>query len=355
MGNILRTLRRVNALTPERRRELLDAQQPREEWAGPRGSVAYLKNAQGYEIASYYWPASTPNPKGVVVLVHGQGAYLVFEYCTAPPGSNRPKRYAGSWVQRMNEAGYSVAGMDNQGTGRSGGLFGYVASFDHFVDDLLQLCKTLQASGAPAGFGPGLPVFALGCSLGGCIALHASIRQPSLFRGLVLLAPMLSLERVKRQGANRVLAPISLVLSALVPTLPIVATPKNCKYPDLQSDWDADPVTYHYPTRVRIAAQLLAACDWLGPRMRGVAAPLLVFHSENDTMTDPDGSKLLLSRAAAPDKTLRLCNTFWHIISKEPGNEVVLKEALAWMDARLAPAAAAAAAAGAPAPALVVA
>lgn len=68
-------------------------------------------------------------------------------------------------------------GIDNQGTGRSGGLFGYVEDFRHFVDDLLQLCKTLQASGAPQGFGPGLPLFGLGASLGGCIALQASMRQ----------------------------------------------------------------------------------------------------------------------------------------------------------------------------------
>ena len=105
----------------------------------------------------------------------------------------------------MNAAGYSVAGVDNQGTGRSGGLFGYVERFDHFVDDLLQLAALLRAPGAPAGFGAALPTFALGCSLGGCVALTAALREPALFRGLVLLAPMLSLERVKRAGKNRVL------------------------------------------------------------------------------------------------------------------------------------------------------
>jgi len=105
----------------------------------------------------------------------------------------------------MNDAGYSVAGVDNQGAGRSGGLFGYVDRFDDFVSDLLQLVAFVRSPKAPEGFGPDLPLFGLGCSLGGCIALQASMRQPALFQGLVLLAPMLSLERVKRAGANRVL------------------------------------------------------------------------------------------------------------------------------------------------------
>jgi alpha-beta hydrolase superfamily lysophospholipase len=41
----------------------------------------------------------------------------------------KPKTYAGSWIQALNAAGYSVVGADHQGFGRSGGLFGYVASY----------------------------------------------------------------------------------------------------------------------------------------------------------------------------------------------------------------------------------
>jgi acylglycerol lipase len=77
------------------------------------------------------------------------------------------------------------------------------------------------------------------------------------------------------------------------------------------------------------------ACDWLRPRLRAVTAPLLVFHSEGDTMTDPDGSKALVAAAKADDKQLRLVNGFWHILTKEEGNGALLAEAIAWMEARL--------------------
>lgn len=333
MGNVLQTLSVVDGLTSEHRRRLLRKWQPREgDFLGPHGSMSSFKNAQGHEIASYFWPAQ--NPKGVVVIVHGQGAHLVFEYCRNVT-IGQPKRYEGSWVNLMNDAGYSVAGIDNQGMGRSGGLFGYVERFDDFVDDVLQLCAIARGPKAPEGFGGGLPLFGMGCSLGGGIALQASMRQPSLFHGLVLLAPMLSLEGVKRAGANRVLVPLAQLLSLLVPTWPIIRTPRNHLFPELQKDWDADPAVYHYPTRVRIGCELMRACDWLAPRMGTVTTPLLIFHSENDTMTDPAGSKALYQRAKVADKTLRLVNSFWHVLTKESGNEALLSEALSWLNDRL--------------------
>jgi hypothetical protein len=46
MGGVLRTLRRVNAHTCQRRREVLDTRQPQREFLGPDGSIAYFKNAQ---------------------------------------------------------------------------------------------------------------------------------------------------------------------------------------------------------------------------------------------------------------------------------------------------------------------
>lgn len=35
------------------------------------------------------------------------------------------------------------------------------------------------------------------------------------------------------------------------------------------------------------------------------------------------------------DKTLRLVNTMWHALVKELGNEEVLQEVIAWLDARV--------------------
>ncbi|GBF91155.1 hypothetical protein Rsub_04824 [Raphidocelis subcapitata] len=347
MGNVLRTLAAVESHTAERRRLALDSAQLREEVMGPLGEIGAFTNDEGLRIATYYWPAPR-SPKGIILLVHGQGSYLTFEYGrTVVIGG--PKQYQGSWVHAMNEAGYSVAGIDHRGAGRSEGAFGLVDRFEGLVDDFCSFARTLRAPGAPRGFGRGLPAFAVACSLGGGVALAASLREPSLFDGLVLLAPMLSLESAKRAGANPVLVPISHILAAVAPGLPVVATRSNPKFPELAAEWAADACTYSFPTRLGTASQLMRACDGLVPRLGGVTVPFIAFHSENDTMTDPEGSKLLHALAKVEDKTLRLVNSMWHVLTREPGNEALLAEAIAWMDARAAPPRPAAAA---PAPVL---
>jgi hypothetical protein len=37
----------------------------------------------------------------------------------------------------------------------------------------------------------------------------------------------------------------------------------------------------------------------------------------------------------SPDKTLRLLSDFWHVLTKEQGNERLLAECVEWMQARL--------------------
>ena len=85
-----------------------------------------------------------------------------------------------------------------------------------------------------AGFA-NTPLFLAGCSLGGCIAVHAAHQRPGLFRGAALLAPMLSLEKASRHGLNPYLRPIAGFVSWLVPTAPIAATTRNTLYPHLQA------------------------------------------------------------------------------------------------------------------------
>lgn len=99
----------------------------------------------------------------------------------------------------------------------------------------------------------GLPQFVAGCSVGGCVAVLAAHRDQELFQGAVLLAPMLSLERVARAGLNPYLRPLTNVADLLVPTACLAATAENTVMPHLQAVWDADDLCWHrrgrQPTR----------------------------------------------------------------------------------------------------------
>ncbi len=89
-------------------------------------------------------------------------SYCTFEYLLVKGVGARPV-YEGSWVQKMNEEGYSVCGLDQQGAGRSGGLRSFCSSFDEYVDNSLMVAKQCTERGLP-GFDRALPKFIIGAS-----------------------------------------------------------------------------------------------------------------------------------------------------------------------------------------------
>jgi alpha-beta hydrolase superfamily lysophospholipase len=63
--------------------------------------------------------------------------------CAQGPGT--PPQYRKSWVEALNAAGFSVCGVDQQGTGFSQGLECYVDRFSDYVDDVLQFARHAYA------------------------------------------------------------------------------------------------------------------------------------------------------------------------------------------------------------------
>lgn len=306
-----------------------------EQFLGPAGQHRVMKNKDGLALQTYFWPAA--DAKAVVLFVHGHGAHLMFEILRQT-SLGQPMQYGGSWVEQWNKRRISVCGLDLQGCGRSegkGGLRFFIERFEDYVADVLQLARVVrdEALGV-AGFGR-LPVFICGISLGGCIAFNAVLADQAagegLIQGTVLMAPMLSLEKVSRKGLNPYLRPIANLLSKLVPTAAIVATERNTLYPNIQAQWDADPLVSHSNTRVRNASEYLRITEASMQRLEEFQGPLLVFHSENDTMVDCAGSKALYLRAQSEDKALRLVNHMWHIMVREEGNEKINAEIAEWV------------------------
>ncbi|EFJ50291.1 hypothetical protein VOLCADRAFT_88747 [Volvox carteri f. nagariensis] len=124
-------------------------------------------------------------------------------------GPGLPNVYEGSWVETFNQAGFSVCGLDHQGYGRSkGARFGI--KFQTHVDNLLMLSGDVLENDNTA-FPKGLPYFLVGHSLGGLLATLACLHQPQLFTGLILLSPLLSLDRpiAKRNNSLRSLSLMS--------------------------------------------------------------------------------------------------------------------------------------------------
>jgi len=231
----------------------------------------------------------------------------------------------------------------------------------------------------------------------------AAAASPPPFAGVVLLAPLLGLEGTASRGWNPYLRRAAALLDAcpLTREWPVAAQEGNRMFPEQQLDFECDSVTYHYPCRVRTAVQLLRACAGVlplplpaaaaagaagdaaaaaaaaqraGQPLREAAkrlrAPVLAFHSARDTLCDCGATEAFVAaarqghearRAAAAmagaaaaaagggggGAQMRRCDHLWHSVLREDGTDELLREAVAWMDARLASLAAAAAAAAA--------
>lgn len=61
---------------------LLDlSTQPRDDYLGVDGCIRYYMNGRGITLCQYYWPcAPGAKPRGIMVLTHGHGSYLPFEW-----------------------------------------------------------------------------------------------------------------------------------------------------------------------------------------------------------------------------------------------------------------------------------
>lgn len=305
-----------------------------DEQTGPAGFMETMASPScGVLLRTYFWPAE--QAKGVVVVVHGHGSYVIHEFLRST-GVGTPSVYEGSWVQEMNNRGFSVCGLDQQGHGFSASIRGMRCYFNRFKDlstDITAFARATKERMLP-GFS-NLPLFIMGESMGGGLATYMMHTQPGLFQGAVLLAPMLSLERISRKGVNPYIRPISSLLSLAAPTLQLVETDKSPINPEVQMVWDNDPLTYTEATRVRVATEYLSTTEYLCREMPNMDFPFLCFHSERDTMCDPSGSKRLYQASKSSDKTLRLVNDMWHALVKEVDNERVVAIAIDWMEARV--------------------
>ena len=268
---------------------------------------------------------------------HTYGSYDLL--ASAPPGGGPKGLYEGSLAQALREgARCDVVALDHQSYGESQGVREGVRSyFDALADlanDLIQLIEDVRRESA------GLAVFLEGVSLGGCLCTMVAARRPELVDGMVLIAPLVTMDEVKKKPMNKVLRPLVGVLAVCAPAL---AAGKKSPNPHAvtAAEFQNDPLTYNGKVRARVAREVLNSEEGVVDRLRKVRCPLLVLHSVADTLTSIDGSRMLIREAATPaaDKVLDELQSGWHanpIIYQHDTSPVHKARIAAWLKDRAA-------------------
>ncbi len=260
-----------------------------------------------------HWQAWRPDDdaRAVVVIVHGLGEH-----------SGRYDHVG----QRLTAAGFGCYAADHIGHGRSAGRRANIERMDRVVDDLAEFVGFARAHT------PGVPVFLLGHSLGGLIALQYATGEPAELAGLVL-----SGAAVQPGVGSPLLRSAAQLLSAATPNLGVLTLPPEylSRDPDVVASYRADPLVHLRKIPARTAAEILAATQALPDRLARLRIPVLILHGGEDRMTTPEGSRMVHQRVSSDDRTLRIYDGLYHEIFNEPERDEVFDDVIGWLAERI--------------------
>ncbi|HZG78070.1 MAG TPA: alpha/beta fold hydrolase, partial [Paenibacillus sp.] len=133
---------------------------------------------EGYEKTKLRGQSWVPDrPKAIVAVIHGVGSH---------------SGGISNLTEPLTEAGYAVFSYDLRGHGRSEGQRGLIRSFVEYREDTCLFMRHVVGCGEP------LPVFLVGHSLGGVVALDYTVFvQPDFLESIVLICPALMPNRIQ--------------------------------------------------------------------------------------------------------------------------------------------------------------
>ena len=227
-------------------------------------------------------------PKARVLLIHG-----ICEHS----GRHMPT------VQALNATGVEVVRFDLRGSGLSGGLRQYIEQFDDYVADVVRVYNWIGSDLPPC------PLFVMGHSMGGAIALHFASQYTTLFHGLILSAP----GYLTGAGISPLKIAVGRVVCKFLPKLRIQAgDPTNLsRDPEVVRAYSEDTLASHFNT-LRQGEKVLNAFTEIPARCKQVRNPTLIVHGTSDKVILPAGSFTVLQALASPSKELHYLPGVYH-------------------------------------------
>lgn len=251
-----------------------------------------LIRSDGTVLRGWVREPGAADPGRAIWIVHGLGEHL-----------GRHDELA-HWLL---ERGWTVAGHDHRGHGRSDGRHGVLNQRDDLVEDLAAGLErfTQERGAAPLLFGQ---------SLGGLVALRLALRSPQHVRGLVLSSPALD------PGLTRVQRLTQRMLMWFAPDLPVpsrLSPDRLSNDPEVARRWRTDPLV-HGRITARLLEFVITASRQALRDARGLAVPTLLQFGTEDLFVDPRGSRRF--GYAAPRNLLTVIEYPWlrHELQQEP-------------------------------------
>ncbi len=272
-----------------------------------------LAGEAGRSIYRQVWHPTSEPLRASLLVVHGLGEHS--------------GRYL-NVVRHLVPRGYAVCAFDLAGHGRSSGTREHVERFADYTRTLAMLCRLLTQEH------PTLPVFLIGHSMGGLIALLHLTEGQAPISGAVLSAPAVTAGR----HLSRITLLVGRLLSVLAPETRMVKpvdAGEISRDPEVVEQYLDDPLVYPGKVTARLGTELLQAMLYAATAASRVTIPVLLLQGSADRVVNPDGARLVFNTTQSPDKTLKIYDGLYHELFNEPEHPRVLADIEAWIRERL--------------------
>lgn len=279
-------------------------------WPEPSVSTT-LDSADGLSLFCRAWYPADP-PQGGIAIVHGLGEH-----------SGRYHHLAAYFHSR----GYALFTFDLRGHGRSAGKRGHVEQFDDYLADLQRLIDYAHDQT------PEIPLFLLGHSLGGLIALNYAIQHGDQISAVIAAGPTLRL-RIKTPAWKAALSNLTSTFNpgrSMSSGFPLRFLSRN---KSVLKAYRTDPLVHNKVT-ARWLTEFAAAAAWTIDEAHAMAVPTLILQGGSDRIVDPAGAREFFDRIGLEDKYYIEYEALYHELFNEPEVLSVLGDVEAWLMPRL--------------------
>ena len=262
------------------------------------------------EIFYRRWgPAS---PRAVVLGIHGLGEH-----------SGRYQNV----VDALCPRGFALYIHDLRGHGRSGGKRGHVTAFSEYLTDTRRTLEAVRKAE------PEKPLFLLGHSMGGLIAMRYATLYPEGLRGLVLSSASLKI----KGEVPAVKAALGRLFSRLIPGLAMSngLDPNQISRDRAVVKAYIDDPLVHDRVSARWVTEFVDAIAAAHREASSLSLPIQILQAGEDDLVDASGSRELFETITVKDRGLRVYDGYFHEIFNDLGKERVLDDLAAWLEERI--------------------
>ena len=273
--------------------------------------TARFAGAGGIDLFRRWWRPADGTPRAVLVNLHGLGDHSGLYTALA---------------DALPARGIALHAYDHRGHGRSDGQRAWIRTWDDYLDDLGAFLDLVAAEER------GVPLFLLGNSLGGLMALDFAIARRSMLRGVAAAAPPLG-----DVGVPPLLMALGRVMSKVWPRFSLevgMDLSGLARDPAIAAALVADPL-FHRRGTARLSTEVTRAIRRVQQGAPQLRLPLLLLHGGADRMVPPDGTREFFARVTVADRTFREYPHAYHALFADSDADRVIADLAGWIEARL--------------------